>query len=300
MKNEVIKSLVRKTYYFPIRLKDTLSYYLSSKKSGNRKLAIVVIVKNEGKYIDEWIRYHKLVGVDHIYIYDNNSDDDTYNIAEKYTEEGFVTLIKYPGQGVQLEVYDDAIKKHGNDVEYMAMIDADEFLFSTTNKSVKDTIVEIFESHPRASGLAINWRMFGSSGFKEKPKSGGVIDNFLYCSEKRAKGNDCIKTIVRPSKVFRYIQCHFPMYIIGGYSIDENGSKVKYWFNKHDDESKIRINHYFTKSLEEWKERRSLPKADFKDPTILREINEFYEHDNNEIYDDRMLPFANRLKEQKH
>ena len=34
-------------------------------------LAVMLIVKNAAQYMDEWICYHKLVGVEHFYIYDN-------------------------------------------------------------------------------------------------------------------------------------------------------------------------------------------------------------------------------------
>ena len=58
----------------------------------------------------------------------------------------------------------------------------------------------------------------------------------------------------------------------------------------------IRINHYFTKSYDEWMIRRSRPKADYKDVNAKRTIEEFYEHDNNDIYDDGMLEYSIKLK----
>ncbi|MBR2734192.1 MAG: glycosyltransferase family 2 protein, partial [Selenomonadaceae bacterium] len=38
-------------------------------------LAIAAILKNEGHYIKEWLDYHLLAGVDHFYLYDNDSTD---------------------------------------------------------------------------------------------------------------------------------------------------------------------------------------------------------------------------------
>ncbi|MEE1110133.1 MAG: glycosyltransferase family 2 protein, partial [Lachnospiraceae bacterium] len=48
-------------------------------RQGGRKhaLAVVVIVKNEELYIREWIEYHRLAGISHIYLYDNGSTDKT-------------------------------------------------------------------------------------------------------------------------------------------------------------------------------------------------------------------------------
>lgn len=42
--------------------------------------SICAIVRNEARYILEWIAYHKAVGIDHFYIYDNQSTDETTDI----------------------------------------------------------------------------------------------------------------------------------------------------------------------------------------------------------------------------
>jgi hypothetical protein len=44
------------------------------------KLAVCAIAKNEGAYFKEWLEYHRLVGVEKFYIYDNESDDDTKEV----------------------------------------------------------------------------------------------------------------------------------------------------------------------------------------------------------------------------
>lgn len=40
-----------------------------SKESDSNKIGLVAIVKNEEAYIREWIEYHKLIGISHLYIY---------------------------------------------------------------------------------------------------------------------------------------------------------------------------------------------------------------------------------------
>lgn len=54
-------------------------------------LAVCVIIKNEARYLAEWIVYHQLVGVDHFYIYDNNSEDDLAGVLALFPDA--VTLI---------------------------------------------------------------------------------------------------------------------------------------------------------------------------------------------------------------
>ena len=44
----------------------------------NDILSLTLIVKNEAFYIKEWIEFHRMIGVTHFYIYDNESSDDLY------------------------------------------------------------------------------------------------------------------------------------------------------------------------------------------------------------------------------
>ncbi len=43
-------------------------------------VAIVTIVKNESRYIGEWVSFHYKAGVRKFYIYDNGSTDDTVDV----------------------------------------------------------------------------------------------------------------------------------------------------------------------------------------------------------------------------
>ncbi len=70
-------------------------------------LSICVIVKDEGRYLPEWILYHLLVGVQHIFIYDNDSNEDLRDILRPFVERGLLTVIDWPGpkkaaQGLQV------------------------------------------------------------------------------------------------------------------------------------------------------------------------------------------------------
>lgn len=125
------------------------------------------------------------------------------------------------------------------------------------------------------------------------------MDNFLWRAKEDGKGNGCIKTIINPRRVYKFEHVHFPIYLYGFYSIDENGSRVDGWLNKTSEIKKLRINHYFTKSKEEWIIRRSMGKADYKDRSQIRSLQEFEEYDNNDIYDDGMLKYIDKMNDFK-
>ena len=83
-----------------------------SKKKFKDQLSIVCIAKYEEDYIEEWIRYHLLQGVDRIYVYDNESPDNMKQVLAPYIRSGKVVYNFIPGRGKQLEAYNDAIQKY--------------------------------------------------------------------------------------------------------------------------------------------------------------------------------------------
>ena len=137
-------------------------------------LAIVAILKNEGSYLKEWLDYHLLAGVDHFYLYNNESSDDYAKVLAPYIETNLVTLINFPGKVMQLTAYNDAINCFRFFCRYMAFIDLDEFIFPRTGQSIVEVTDEIFSHDEKASGLAINWQHFGSNGQKTADYSRGV------------------------------------------------------------------------------------------------------------------------------
>ena len=68
----------------------------------NRKypfyLTLCAIAKNEGRYLQEWIEYHKMLGVEKFFIYDNESADNTRKILQPYIVTKLVEYCYFPGK----------------------------------------------------------------------------------------------------------------------------------------------------------------------------------------------------------
>ena len=152
-------------------------YYSSDEPDSFRyKLALTAIIKNEGRYLTEWIDYHLLVGIEHFYLYNNGSTDNTSEVLKPYVERGIVDLINFPGQAKQIPAYHDSLRRHRNECRYMAVIDADEFIRPVEDgRSIYDLVEEIIASanDRKVVGIKIPWRTFGSSGLSKKPSWGG-------------------------------------------------------------------------------------------------------------------------------
>ena len=62
-------------------------------KNNKVYLSITAVLQNEAPYIKEWIEYHRLVGVERFYIYDNESTDNVKEILKPYIDlENFIAL----------------------------------------------------------------------------------------------------------------------------------------------------------------------------------------------------------------
>ncbi|MBR1438110.1 MAG: glycosyltransferase family 2 protein [Synergistaceae bacterium] len=270
------------------------SLFANTSIDGREGLAFVLIAKNEAPYIEEWIKFHHKQGAYHFFIYDNESTDNLREVLTPYIEQGLVTYRLLKGRLRQHDAYNMAIHEYGHKFRYMAIIDADEFVFVRDENyrekgfNLYDFVDDFMKSHENAGGIAVQWLIFGSSGHETKPE-GGVLENYTMCSEKDFSPNLHIKTICDPMKVRYYGQCHFPTYIKGFYNLDENGEIVQGPRTKEVSFSKIRINHYFTKSKEEYILKKNRGNAD---NNTMRTMDDFYRHDQNVIRDTEILSHA--------
>ena len=117
-------------------------------------LAIVAIAKNEGNYIEEWLAYYKSIGVNRVYLYENNSTDNMKEKAQPFIDSGFVVYHNFPGEAKQLPAYNHAIQMYGQKTRFMAMADCDEFLMPVKDRfDLYKVVSNIFQRNPHAGGV---------------------------------------------------------------------------------------------------------------------------------------------------
>ena len=247
-------------------------------------LAIVAIAKNEGLYIAEWCAWHKLLGVDCIIVYDNDSTDDTHQALQPFIDNGFVLYNHFGGRGVQCDAYHDAILRYGSLCRYMAIIDCDEFLHPLNEgETLKEIVDSRFAHSKNIGGIAVNWAIFGSSGHTTKTP-GLVTERFTHRSKPEFSPNRHIKSIVRPECVKMFPNPHAAVYHTGFYCVNMEGHLVRGPFsNVASSWHHLRLDHYYTKSHNEFLIRRERGSADCTDKT--RQIETLYSYDRNEVYD---------------
>ncbi|EJF02171.1 glycosyltransferase family 2 protein [Liquorilactobacillus mali] len=254
-------------------------------------LSMTIILKNEAPYIREWLAYYTSIGVEHFYIYDNDSQDDLKEIIDSLGDK--VTYVRFSGIGRQMDAYNDALNKYGRYSRYMGFLDADEFIYLTEGQLNFVDFLNNYFADPHVGGFVINWQIFGSSFLKKKPH-GLVTNNFVYRARKDFKKNFHIKSIVDPRKVAGFFNDpHGAYYLPSYYAVNEKKQKVDGPFSQSVNTDRIQINHYFTKSEEEFIQKKSRGRAT---KNSHRTMQDFVDHDKNDVFDDSIKTYNQRNK----
>ena len=256
-------------------------------------MSVVSILKNEAPYIVEWIEYHLLVGVSRFYLYDNESEDNVYELLKPYIDNGIVIYQYVEGKCMQIPVYNDAIFNYKNETEWMAIIDLDEYIVPISTNNIND----ILKKFSQYSGLGVNSIMFDSNGYVKKPD---LLTTEAYTRRrKNLKSDNCVvKSIVRPKDVAYNDNPHFCYMKPGKKIVGSDFKEVCGGCAQDCNIDVIRLNHYHTRSLEEYDIKT---KKGFADQLNRRKfIQERCVFDQETVEDASIHRYLPKLKENLH
>lgn len=255
-----------------------LNPQLSAKKY---KVSICAIFKNEAPYLKEWIEFNHLVGIEHFYLYNNNSEDDYQSVLAPYIENGLVTLIQWPHNQKQMECYMTCIEEYSSETKWLGFIDIDEFIVPKATDSIYE-FLKPFEK--KAGAINIYWKIFGTSGKIDRKLSGLVSEDFVVCWPKYMDLGKCFYNTAygfnKNSRHSRQLHHKFwanynnkdipPINVFGHVCVGNRNIADSTDFP-------IQINHYFTKSYKEYAMKRAKGDVYFK--INPHDEDYFYEHE---------------------
>jgi hypothetical protein len=271
-------------------------------RSPSRYLAVTTIVKDEGPYLREWLEFQRLLGVEHAYLYDNGSSDNSATVLAPFVAEGFVTVIpwRFPwhldDRGVftaQALAFAHFITNFGSEWRWIAFIDVDEFLFPVSGHSLPKLLAD-YEDLP---ALVAFWTMFGTSGHQTPPK-GLVIEN--YTMRAPFPTHALPKSIVDPSTVLAIRSIHMFRTTAGESAAYNEHRQLVTRENMGVLTSDIfRLNHYYTRSQAECEAKVAARAASgIKKTAIMRGKNRLYiEPSAHNVPDHSILQFVPKLKQ---
>lgn len=215
-----------------------------------------LLIKDEGRYLPEWLAWHVGQGIEHFYIYDNGSAMPVEEfIPEEYRE--LVTVVDFPPPRVstQTEAYADCLARFRKETVWMAFLDTDEFLRVVDGR----TIQAFMADYPEADAVLAKWVVYNANGQMEDT-GGPVRERFTQTCEYPAEQPQC-KSIVRAGRVAAMgahgpIATQFSLMVV-----NENHQRVRQGGGELPGE-KILVDHYFTRSYAEWKEKMARGSCD--------------------------------------
>jgi glycosyltransferase involved in cell wall biosynthesis len=226
------------------------------------KLGICAIIRDESRYILEWLAFHIIQGVSEFILFDDGSSDQTPELVREAGRHADITLIPL---GTDCETFDHVQRKayvrgsaymYGK-VDFLAFIDADEFLYSKGGLSLP---AELKRFSGDVSAIAINLRLFGSSGHSEYSPD-LVISRFTRCTKPGHPGNLWVKTIARPERELKFDSVHTVDIGSGCYVHNDlvrfEKSPEHPGRGGHIGAGNLQINHYMLKSFSEFKEKQA-------------------------------------------
>jgi Glycosyltransferase family 92 len=216
-------------------------------------LSVCAIYRNEAPYLAEWIEFHRLVGAERFFLYDNNSTDRHEAVLAPYVSDGIAVVYPWPQHPGQQAAYDHCLAQHGGESRWIAFLDVDEFLFSPQTRPV----AELLPDYEQWAAVGVNRVMFGTSGHKEKP-DGLAIESYVM----KWPAAQSIKSIVDPGRTVRCLNPHAFIYREGDFAVDEHKRPIDGWFTDEFTVEHLRINHYYTRSEAEFREKLRHVRAD--------------------------------------
>jgi len=226
---------------------------------------IFTIIKNEQEYLKEWIDYHLNLGINYIFILEDFDSTSHKEITDKYSnvklirakdflnEKQFQEAIRLKQssapQNFYLNLAINHIKKCHSYIDWVFIIDNDEFLTLEEGKTLQDIFVE-FQSY---DAFVMHWKCYGANNLVFKPdySKKGVVETYTkpakgrLLNEARLKVKTCYN--MNKYKDGYLFNMHTPS------NICLNKCNTNHETNFLNETYKnIYIRHYITRSLEEY------------------------------------------------
>jgi hypothetical protein len=220
----------------------------------------MVICRGEDDYLVEWLEFHRMMGVEHFFIYDNGPEPRTRTLLAPYLAEGLVSHIPFPDldwpglrahwsdygrPSIQEVAYGHCLARYRRHYRFLLKIDVEEFVYPAQERHA--TVVEAMRELDLENTIGIEIPMldFGSSYHQGKP-DGLVIESYTRAARDfrnhKSIGNTAFITnelLSNPHR-FRY-RLALRRRFFGAAKVQGSAATALF-----------RLNHYFTKSLDEY------------------------------------------------
>lgn len=237
-------------------------------------VSLCLIIRDENEYLEEWLDWHDKQGVEHFYIYDHGSKNPVLNFLSEHCHEFLkkVTVINWSGRhkDAQPDAYNDCLKRARCESRWVGFVDTDEQI----NVKTGQTLPEFLKDYEDCANLFAMWVVYGANGHISQTNE-RLRERFTEVSHGDEWAEKVGKSIVQPIYM-REMVIHNGRTEEGFIIVDEHKNKLDDYvlMNETPTRDLICVDHFYTKSYEEWlnKLRRGSSHAKFS-----RRYEEFFQ-----------------------
>ncbi len=227
--------------------------------------AVVLVIKDENKYLNEWIEHHLNIGFDHIYIYDNGSKEKVIDVVSLLNKENKqkITVVDWRGHHdhIQQDAYNHFMNNFKSDTRWGLFIDSDEFLrFTDGYTNNVNKFLKNYEDYTEIWGYEVEYNANGLELYENKP----VRERFTKKTDVRE--GLYWKNFIQVNRIDSFLM-HYAYY---------DPYKHQIFKNEQCNQNLFVIDHYYTKSWEEWNWK--IRERGGADPKYHKALREFFEY----------------------
>ncbi|MBQ3414574.1 MAG: glycosyltransferase family 2 protein [Clostridia bacterium] len=238
--------------------------------------AIFTNIKDEHRYLEEWLEYHIRMGFNKFILFEDAGSRSHLDIINKYSKVTNIDFYDNILKADSVELKDitcfNYILENYNDIDWIIKLDPDEYLVLDNNMTIDDLLYNVNDDVNQITYL---WKLYNACGLIEEPSHGkySVVDTYIgdidisqladYFTTNTSKNEyELGKSFLRYKWFLTNTNLHisdgFPHYIIDSVIFFDNGH----------------INHYITKSFEEFYNR--LKNKGEYNKEFYRKIGDFF------------------------
>lgn len=249
--------------------KQLAAHYLEQNRAADGELdckyysAVILLIKDENRYLKEWLDWHLALGFEHIYIYDNGATDRVQDIVDIYDADTQqkITVTDWTGHHghIQQDAYNHFMTHYKTDVRWGLFIDSDEFLRFTDRETANvNDFLRNYEDYTEIWGYEVEYDANGQEQYEDKP----VRERFTRQTDIRE--GFYWKNFIQVNRIDSFLM-HYAYY---------DPAKHQVFKNENSNQDLFVIDHYYTKSWEEW--QRKIKERGGADPNYHKALREFF------------------------
>ncbi len=269
------------------------------------ELAAACIIKNEARYVPEWIAYHMARGIQYFLFYDNQSTDDLAHAIAPFVAQGIARVIPWPNFVIDPEIrrqawheqnaaYTHAARALAGVAEWLICIDMDEFVATVDDRPIPRHLGDL----PGRDLLTLYWVNFGSSGH-DSSQPGLVIETFVRCQASPDVWGWPFKFLARPEAI-KLVESAHTAVVAQDNAVGASYAGARFYTGDeilaNIDTTQIWINHYHVKSREEYAAKVRRGWAENTDDKNYDWQHFLKKYDTNDRHDARMARYGDSVR----